>query len=54
MQITEIGTNKNRKNHEKEILYYVNYPDYVKGRNYYKNYITLKSKEREETRKSYC
>ena len=49
MQITEIGTNKNRKNHEKEILYYVNYPDYVKGRNYYKNYITLKSKEREET-----
>ena len=36
----EILNIKNQKeNHEKEILHYINYPDYIKGRNYYTKYI---------------
>ncbi len=38
---------KNNKNYEREILYYINYPDYIKGKNYYQNYLKLEYKEKE-------
>lgn len=43
-KVLQTTIKNNNKNHEREILYYINYPDYIKGKNYYKNYVRLNHK----------
>lgn len=53
MQIVEINKKKKQRNYEREILNYVNYTDYIKGRNYYNSYITLELKDKEHNITNY-
>ncbi len=38
---------KNKVNHEKDILHYINYPDYIKGKNYYESYVNYINSKKE-------